>query len=90
VLARALLLNPPVLLLDEPTHSMDNNAEEQLKARLLPYLEGKTLLLVTHRTSLLSLVNHLIVVDGGQIVAAGPKDQVIQLLASGQVKMAMN
>jgi ATP-binding cassette subfamily C protein LapB len=87
VLARALLLNPPILLLDEPTNAMDNSTEEQLKARLQPYLEGKTLLLVTHRMSLLSLVTHLIVIDGGQVVAMGPKEPVIQALASGQVKM---
>lgn len=88
VLARALLLDPPILLLDEPTNSMDNNTEEQLKTRLSSYLEGKTLLLVTHRMSLLSLVDRLIVIDGGQIVAVGPKEQVIQALTSGQIKMA--
>lgn len=87
ILARAFLLNPPILLLDEPTNSMDNRAEEQLKARLQSYLESKTLLLVTHRMSLLSLVEHLIVVDGGQIVAMGPKEQVIQALSSGQIRM---
>ena len=90
VLARALLLNPPILLLDEPTNAMDNRAEELLKTRLQTYLEGKTLLLVTHRMSLLSLVNHLMVVDGGQIVAFGPKEPVIQALASGQVRMSNN
>jgi ATP-binding cassette subfamily C protein LapB len=90
VLARALLLNPPILLLDEPTNAMDNRAEELLKIRLQPYLEDKTLLLVTHRMSLLSLVHHLIVVDGGQIVAFGLKEQVIQALTSGQVKMSNN
>jgi len=90
VLARALLLNPPILLLDEPTNAMDNRAEELLKARLQPYLEDKTLLLVTHRMSLLSLVHHLIVVDGGQIVAFCLKEQVIHALSSGQVKMSNN
>ncbi len=87
ILARALLLNSPILLLDEPTNSMDNNTEEQLKARLQPWLEAKTLLLVTHRFSLLSLVTHLIVIDGGKVVAMGPKESVIQALASGKVKM---
>jgi len=88
VLARAFLHNPPLLLLDEPTNSMDNTAEEQFKARLLPYLNEKTLLLVTHRSTLLSLVNHLIVMDSGQVMAMGPKDKVLQALASGQVKMS--
>jgi len=87
ILARALLLNPPILLLDEPTNSMDNSTEELLKVRLQPWLEAKTLLLVTHRFSLLSLVTHLIVIDGGQVVAMGPKESVIQALASGKVKM---
>jgi len=87
VLARALLLEPPIVLLDEPTNSMDNSTEEQLKARLQPYLENKTLLLVTHRMSLLSLVNNLIVIDGGQVVAMGAKEQVIQALSSGQIRM---
>ncbi|EDN65393.1 ABC transporter [Beggiatoa sp. PS] len=90
VLARALLLNPPILLLDEPTNSMDNRAEEQLKARLQSYLTEKAVLLVTHRMSLLSIVDHLIVMDAGQVVAMGPKEQVIQALANGKVKMSTN
>lgn len=88
VLARALLLNPPIILLDEPTNSMDNHAEELLKARLQPYLAEKTLLLVTHRMSLLSLVDRLIVMDKGQVVAMGAKEPVLQALAKGQVKMS--
>jgi len=82
-LARALLLNPQILLFDEPTNAMDNNAEEQFKTRL--NLAGKTLVLVTHRTSLLSLVDNLIVMDAGQVVAMGEKNKVIQALASKQV-----
>ncbi len=82
-LARALLLNPQILLFDEPTNAMDNNAEEQFKTRL--NLAGKTLLLVTHRTSLLSLVDNLIVMDAGQVVAMGEKNKVIQALSSKQV-----
>lgn len=81
-LARALLLKPPILLLDEPTNALDNRAEELLKARLLPYLEGKTLLLVTHRMSLLSLVERLIVLDEGKVVAFGKKEDVLQALVS--------
>ncbi len=82
-IARALLLNPQILLLDEPTNAMDNNAEEQFKARL--NLVDKTLLLITHRTSLLSLVDSLIVMDAGKVVAMGNKDKVIQALASKQI-----
>ncbi len=85
LLARALLLDPPILLLDEPTSSMDNSSEEILRNRLQQYCHGKTLILITHRTSMLSLVNRLVVLDGGRIVADGPKDSVIEALRSGRV-----
>ncbi|MGI9508445.1 MAG: type I secretion system permease/ATPase [Geminicoccaceae bacterium] len=84
--ARALLNDPPILLLDEPTSAMDNSAENRLKRQLEGILATKTLLLVTHRTSLLSLVNRLIVLDQGKIVADGPKDDVLRALASGQIR----
>ncbi len=84
--ARALLHDPPILLLDEPTSAMDNSAENLLKRRLETVLPGKTLLLVTHRTSLLSLVDRLLVLDGGRLVADGPKDDVLRALAAGQIR----
>ncbi|MFJ4349118.1 type I secretion system permease/ATPase [Pseudomonas sp. NPDC089401] len=87
-LARALLLNPQILLFDEPTSAMDNTGEERLKQRLQPVIEGKTLLLVTHRASLLSLVDRLIVIDRGQIVADGPKASVMDALKKGQISVA--
>ncbi|EIJ43364.1 type I secretion system ATPase, LssB family [Beggiatoa alba B18LD] len=87
VLARAFLLNPPILLLDEPSNAMDNSTEEALKARLLPFLTDKTLILITHRQSLLSLVERLIVVDNGQVVAMGGREQVIQALRSGEIRV---
>jgi ATP-binding cassette subfamily C protein LapB len=85
-MARALLNDPPVLLLDEPTSAMDNGAESRLKEQLLKILPGRTLLLVTHRTSLLSLVDRLIVLDGGRLIADGPRDQVLDSLAKGQIR----
>lgn len=87
-LARALVTDPPILLLDEPTHSMDHSSEERLKGRLLRELADKTLLVITHRESLLSLVNTLLVVDAGKIMAYGPKDKVLEALASGKVAVA--
>ncbi|MBU2321839.1 MAG: ATP-binding cassette domain-containing protein, partial [Gammaproteobacteria bacterium] len=85
LLARALLLDPPILLLDEPTSAMDNTSEETLRQRLQSLAQGKTLLLITHRTSMLSLVDRLVVLDQGHIVADGPKDVVIDALRKGRV-----
>ena len=87
-LARALLLNPPILLLDEPTSAMDNTGEERLKQRLQAVVENKTVILVTHRASLLSLVDRLIVIDRGQILADGPKAAVMEALKKGQISVA--
>lgn len=86
--ARALLLDPPILMLDEPTSSMDNTTESRFKARLNTILANKTLLMVTHRSSLLNLVDRLIVMDGGRVVADGPKADVMDALASGRIQTA--
>ena len=86
--ARALLLDPPILLMDEPTSAMDNTTEGRFKARLGTVLTNKTLIMVTHRGSLLTLVDRLIVMDGGRIVADGPKEIVMEALASGRIQAA--
>ncbi len=88
-IARALVLDPTVLILDEPTSSMDNRSEELFKQRLREILPGKTLVLMTHRASLLAVVDRLIVVDGGKIVADGQKDKVLQALSSGKIRTAV-
>lgn len=87
-IARALLHDPPILLLDEPTSAMDHQSEERLKQRLREYAHAKTLILVTHRTSLLDLVDRLIVIDNGQIMADGPKAQVVEALQQGRIGRA--
>ena len=84
-IARSLLLDPPILLMDEPTSSMDNPSEAVLKKNLEKLLPGRTLLLVTHRTSLLSMVDRLIVLDKGAVVADGPRESVLKDLADGRV-----
>ncbi|MNG01803.1 Heterocyst differentiation ATP-binding protein HepA [compost metagenome] len=88
LLARALLLDPPIMVLDEPTSAMDNSSEDILRQKLHPWVKGKTLLLVTHRTSMLSLVDRLVVLDNGRIVADGPKEAVIDALRKGRVGSA--
>ncbi|NIF29277.1 type I secretion system permease/ATPase [Pantoea sp. Tr-811] len=89
LMARALLLEPPIMILDEPTSHMDNSSEEQLRQRLLAWVPGKTLLLVTHRTSMLSLVDRLVVLDNGKVVADGAKDSVIDALRKGRIGAAL-
>lgn len=83
--ARALLRKPSILILDEPTSSMDSRSEQALKASLNEYLHGRTLVLITHRASLLSFVDRIIVLDAGRIVADGPREQVLEALAAGRV-----
>lgn len=84
-IARALLIDPDILILDEPTSAMDNNAETALRQNLATYLQEKTLLLFTHRTSLLQLVDRIVVMDGGKVVADGPKKDVLQALKEGRI-----
>lgn len=84
-IARAFVHEPSVLLLDEPSSAMDSSTEEALKARLAAYAKGRTMVLVTHRNSLLELVDRLIVIDRGKVVADGPKAQVTEALRTGKV-----
>ncbi|MBS4018094.1 MAG: type I secretion system permease/ATPase [Dechloromonas sp.] len=87
-IARAFLMDPPILLLDEPTSAMDFSSEQQFKQRLKSIAAHKTVIIVTHRNSLLDLATRVIVVDEGKVVADGPRDQVIQALQSGRIGRA--
>lgn len=87
-LARAVIGDPPILLLDEPTGAMDHSTEETVRQRLAAFMRNKTVLIVTHRNALLDLVDRLIVIDAGRVVADGPKDRVIAALRSGQIEKA--
>ena len=73
-IARALVRKPPILLFDEPTSSMDARSERNLIARLKDTKLDCTVIVITHRTSLLALVDRVIVVDDGRIVGAGSVD----------------
>lgn len=87
--ARGVMAESSILLLDEPTSAMDSSLEAHVSKELGKYSKDKTLLLVTHRTSLLSMVDRLIVMDGGRIVADGPKKDVLQALETGNIKRAV-
>ena len=88
-LARAMLTAPPILMLDEPTSAMDTTSELQLMRRLSEIAKsGVTLMITTHRPSLLRLVDRVIVLDHGRVVMDGTRDDVIKALQSnrGQTK----
>jgi ATP-binding cassette subfamily C protein LapB len=67
---------------------MDHSSEEEIKQKLGSFAAGKTLIVVTHRTSLLDLVERIIVIDAGKIVADGPKTQVVEALRQGRIGKA--
>lgn len=83
-IARSLLYDPPILILDEPTASMDPASENRLRKRLEMLCENKTTILITHKGSMLTLVDKLILIDRGRLVAYGPKDEVIRKLQARQ------
>ncbi len=87
-LARAILHNAPILLLDEPTSAMDFSTEAQITNRVNAFAQDKTVVLVTHRTSMLAMVTRVIVVDGGRIVADGPRDRIMEALQTGRIAKA--
>ncbi|MFT6038400.1 MAG: ATP-binding cassette subfamily C protein LapB [Candidatus Azotimanducaceae bacterium] len=84
-LARAIVHSPPVLLLDEPTGSMDHSTEAAVVRNLKEYGQGRTMFIVTHRTSLLEMADRILVVDNGKIVADGPRENVIEALRQGKI-----
>ena len=79
-LARALLNNPPILLLDEPTTGLDVGLEKTLISHMKQVLENKTLIVITHRFAALDLVDRIIVLNQGKVVADGPKNLVLASL----------
>lgn len=84
-IARGLIHEPNILILDEPTNSMDNSTEDFIRKQLTQYSKDKTLVLVTHKMSLLSLVERIVVIDGGFVVADGPKAVVLDALKQGRL-----
>jgi len=80
-IARALLSQASLLLLDEPSNAMDNVTELNFVSGLKDYIQDKTLVLVTHRSSMLSLVDRLIVLNEGRVILDGPKQDVLDRLS---------
>ncbi|MDG3086286.1 type I secretion system permease/ATPase [Vibrio hannami] len=87
-IARAMLGRPPVLLLDEPTSAMDNRSEMLIKHQLNQMKSDETLILITHKTTMLDVVDRVIVMERGTVIADGPKEQVLSDLKQGKVRAA--
>ncbi|MEC9235907.1 MAG: ATP-binding cassette domain-containing protein, partial [Pseudomonadota bacterium] len=80
-LARAMLTKPSLYICDEPTNAMDVQAENAFVQHIKGEVNNKTLILITHRLSLLEIVDRIIVVEQGKIIMDGPKKDVIKSLS---------
>ncbi|QKJ87896.1 type I secretion system permease/ATPase [Paramixta manurensis] len=86
MLSRMILRQPQVVLLDEPTASMDEQLEDHVIRQMHGWLNGRTLILVTHRPALLKLVERIIVMDNGRIIADGPRDEILRSASAANAK----
>ncbi len=85
-LARALINDPSILILDEPTTGMDVGLEKEMIQHLKPLVANKTLILITHRFAALELVDRVMVINSGRIVADGPRDEILRQLQTPKVQ----
>jgi ATP-binding cassette subfamily C protein LapB len=83
-LARSLVTKPQILLMDEPTSSMDAQSEIAFLRQLRDAAGSCTLIMVTHRPAVLELVSRIVVVDSGRLVMDGPRDQVLAALSGAR------
>lgn len=86
-IARAILLDPPILVMDEPTSSMDARTEQMIRKRLLSIMPGKTTIIITHRTSLLEIVDRIVVISNKTVVADGTRQRILEALKNGHVTL---
>ena len=88
LLARLLIRQPNIVLLDEPTAAIDDVAEKQLIDHLKSWLGSRTLVVATHRRAVLELVDRIIVMNDGKVVMDGPTAQVLQQSSNNKPKIA--
>ena len=86
--ARALIRNPSLLILDEPSASMDQSSEMQMVQKLRHVVKDKTTLIISHREPILMLTDRIIVMDQGRIIADGPREEVMRALSNSQIRSA--
>jgi len=77
-IARAVVGDPKILIMDEPTSSLDNASEQRLVQRLAPWVANRTLVVITHRAPLLALVSDIAVIEAGKITSVTPKSKVVK------------
>lgn len=77
-IARALITKPSVLIFDEPTSSMDEGLEREWMMNMKKHLLGKTMILVTHKPSVIVLADRIIILDSGKIILDGPRDEILK------------
>ena len=76
-IARALLINPPILILDDATSAIDVKVEQRIHSSLRVLMEGRTTLIIAHRLSTISLADRVVLLDGGRIVADGTHAELL-------------
>lgn len=84
-IARAILLDPPLMVFDEPTSSMDNSSEELIRANLIKVLQNKSAIIITHKTSMLEMVDRIIVISNETVVADGTKQRISEAINNGHI-----
>lgn len=83
-IARAFIEETPIVLMDEPSNSLDNTAEQMLITQLRETTKNATMIIVTHKSSLMELVDRLILIDDGKVLMDGSKEKVLQALQKGK------
>lgn len=86
-LARAILLKPKILVCDEPTNAMDMQAENSFIKYIHEHIPDTTLIMITHKTSMLPALDRLILMDQGKVILDGERDKVLNALKAGQVQV---
>lgn len=81
-IARTLLMNPGALLMDEPTSAMDHNTEANFLNAMKHFSARRTLMIATHKPSVLALVGRLLVLEGGRLLMDGPRDRILRELGT--------
>ena len=79
-IARAMIGDPPILLMDEPTSAMDANTEAAVVKSLDEAVKDKTVIFVTHRGPLVNIADRIVIMEGGRVVLEGPRDEVLEKL----------